>query len=200
MPAEEVPASDPPVKLSPRLIFLVGPRGSGKSTVARLLAGRLGWGWADADDVLEARAGESIRALFAREGEAGFRDRESAVLEDLCRLRRHVIATGGGVVVREANRGLLRRSGWVAWLTADADTLWGRLRGDAATAERRPALTVGGREEVDQLLRAREPLYRACADCVVPTAGRTPEAVAGEVLAAWARRPAARDPGGGDDP
>src|SRR5947209_1158458 len=65
-------------------IFLVGYRGSGKSTVARLLAGRLGWAWVDADDVLEERAGRPIRAVFADEGEAGFRDREAAVLADLC--------------------------------------------------------------------------------------------------------------------
>src|SRR4051794_15326813 len=180
------------VTLSPchLVIFLVGYRGSGKSTVARLLAGRLGWGWVDADHVLEGRAGRSIREVFAAEGEAGFRDRESAVLTDLCRLERHIIATGGGVVLRQANRDLLRRSGRVVWLAADADTLWERLRGDAATGERRPPLAGGGRAEVEEVLGFREPLYRACADLTVRTAGRTPEAVVDEILAAWfAHRP-----------
>jgi len=173
-------------------IFLIGPRGSGKTTVARLLAERLGWAWVDADDVLEARHGKSVRAIFAEEGEAGFRDREAAVLAELCRRERHVLATGGGVVLREANRELLRRSARVVWLTADAETLWGRLRADASTAERRPALAGGGLEEVVEVLRAREPLYRACADLTVETAGLSPMAVAEEIL----RRLAA---GGGRD-
>ncbi len=173
-----------PVPLSPcPLVFLVGARGSGKTTVARLLAGRLGWSWLDADEVLETRAGQSIRAVFAAEGETGFREREAQVLADLAGRSRHVVATGGGVVLREANRVLLRR-GRVVWLTADPETLWTRMQGDQTTAERRPALTVGGRAEVAELLRAREPLYRACADLVVPTAGRPPEDVAADI-AAW---------------
>jgi shikimate kinase len=166
------------------VIFLVGARGSGKTTVARRLAGRLGWPWLDADDVLERRAGCSVRAVFAAEGEAGFRQREAALLAELAGLSRHVIATGGGVVLREGNRALLRR-GRVVWLTADADTLWARLQGDPASAERRPVLTVGGREEVAAVLRAREPLYRACADLAVPTAGRSPEDVVGDILKTW---------------
>jgi shikimate kinase len=155
--------------------------------VARLLAARLGWPWLDADDVLERRAGQSVRAVFAAEGEAGFRAREAEVLAELSRLSGHVIATGGGGVLREENRRLLRR-GWVVWLTADVDTLWRRLQGDGTTAERRPALTVGGREEVAEVLRLREPLYRACADLVVTTAGRPPEAVVEDILAAWSAR------------
>jgi shikimate kinase len=173
-----------PVLYPPPALFLVGYRGSGKSTVARLLAGRLGWAWVDADDVLEERAGRPIRAVFADEGEAGFRDREAAVLADLCRLRRHVVATGGGVVLRAGNRDLMRWSGLVVWLAADPETLWQRVQGDDSTAERRPALTVGGRGEVEQVLRAREPLYRACADLTVQTAGRVPEEVADEILTA----------------
>jgi shikimate kinase len=170
--------------LSPcHLVFLIGYRGSGKTTLARLLGERLGWGWLDADAVLEERHGRSIREVFAEEGEAGFRDKEAAVLADLCRLRRHVVATGGGVVLREANRRLLREAGRVIWLTADVDTLWQRLQGDATIGERRPALTVGGRAEIADLLRQREPLYRACADGVVETARRTPEEIMAEILA-----------------
>jgi shikimate kinase len=166
------------------LIFLVGYRCTGKTTVARLLAGRLGWGWLDADAVLEERTGRSVRAVFAEEGEAGFRRRESAVLKELCGCQRHVIATGGGVVLDPENRARLRGAGRVVWLTADPETIGQRLEADAATAERRPNLSVGGREEVRELLRFREPLYRACADVSVDTVGRSPEDVAGSILAA----------------
>jgi shikimate kinase len=182
-----------PVTLSPGhdasqtrcdLIALIGPRGSGKTTIARLLAERLGWGWVDADDVLEGRAGRSVRAIFGEAGEAGFRDHESAVLRELCGLKRHVIATGGGAVLREENRALLRASAWVVWLTADVETLWNRLDGDATSAERRPALLGGGRAEIAEVLRSREPLYRDCADRVVSTAARTPAEVVADIAAA----------------
>jgi shikimate kinase len=173
------------------LLFLIGPRGSGKTTVARLLAEALGCDWLDADDVLERRHAQSIRALFAAEGEGGFRDKEEAILRELCGLRRHVIATGGGVVLRPANRDLLRGSGRVVWLSADVETLWQRMQADGSTPERRPALGVGGREEVADVLRVREPLYRACAHLTVDTTGRSPSAITGEVLAWLAQeRPA----------
>jgi shikimate kinase len=164
-------------------LFLIGYRGTGKTTVARLLAGRLGWAGLDADDLLEARAGQTIRAVFAEEGEAGFREREAAVLEELCRRPRCVVATGGGVVLRPENRQRLKEAGLVVWLTADAETIWARLQQDAATAERRPALTIGGLAEVRELLAAREPLYRASAHWAVDTVGRTPEVVADLILA-----------------
>jgi shikimate kinase len=170
-----------PATLSPRL-FLIGPRGSGKSTVARLLAHEIGWDWLDADDVLEKRYGQSIRAIFAAEGEAGFRDKEAVVLEELCRLQCCIIATGGGIVLRENNRALLRASGRIIWLRADVDTLWQRVRADSATAERRPPLTVGGREEMEEILRVREPLYRQCADLIVETTGSAPAAIVAEIL------------------
>jgi shikimate kinase len=163
------------------LVFLVGYRGTGKSTVARLLARHLGWDWVDADDVIERRAGMTIRRIFEAEGEAGFRRRESAVLEELCGLRRHVIATGGGVVLSDANRARLRAAGRVVWLTADVPTIRQRLEEDRSTGERRPVLTVGGAAEIAELLRAREPLYRAVADLTLDTTGRAPEEIAGAI-------------------
>jgi shikimate kinase len=166
-------------------VYLIGYRGSGKTGVAPLLAGRLGWDWVDADAVLEARHGGSIRRIFAEEGEAAFRDQEAQVLEELSRGRHRVIATGGGVVLRPENRERLRASGWVVWLTADPATLWERFRADATTAERRPNLGGGGLAEVVELLRAREPLYRACAHLTVSTVGRSPAEVTDAILAGW---------------
>lgn len=159
-------------------LFLIGYRGTGKTTVAAQLAERLGWGWVDADHALEVREGRTVRQIFADNGEAGFREKEALLLAELCRGRRRVIATGGGVVLRPENRDRLRAAGHVVWLTADAPTIWQRLQADAATSDRRPNLSVGGLAEVEQLLRAREPLYRSCADQAVETAGRSPGEVA----------------------
>ena len=169
------------------LLFLIGSRGSGKSTVARLLAHDLGWDWLDADEELEKRHGQSIRAIFAAEGEAGFRDKEAAILAELCRLRRHILATGGGVVLRPDNRQRMRASGRVVWLSADVETLWRRLQADDATAERRPALTIGGREEIEEITRLREPLYRECANFIVDTSGRAATEVVAEIRG-WMRQ------------
>lgn len=180
MPGESFPAPRPP---SPAPLFLVGYRGTGKTTVARLLAERLGWEWADADAVLEARRGRSIRQIFAEEGEAAFRDKEAVVLQELCGRRACVVATGGGVVLRAENRARLRAAGLVVWLTTDAPTIWARLRQDATTAERRPPLTVGGLGEVEELLRARLSLYEEVADLAVATVGRSPAEVAEAIRA-----------------
>jgi shikimate kinase len=169
-------SSDPEAR-----IFLIGYRGTGKTTVARLLAERLEWQWTDADQRLEMLVGCSIRELIAADGEVGFRDRESEILASLCQLHRYVIATGGGVILRPDNRALLRACGRVVWLTADAGTLWNRLELDPATADRRPPLAGGGLEEIEQSLRAREELYRACADWTVPTTGLDPREVAATI-------------------
>jgi shikimate kinase len=163
------------------VIFLIGYRGTGKTTVARLLAEKLGWKWVDADEALEQKHAQSIREIFAAAGEAGFRDREERLFEELCRLENHVIATGGGIVLREANRRRLREVGKVVWLTADARTLCRRLEQCPTTAERRPALTVGGLAEIAELLSRREPWYAASADLTVDTVGRSPEEVASAI-------------------
>lgn len=171
-----------------RIIFLIGYRGSGKSTVGRVLASRLGWAFVDADVVIEERAGKTIREIFAAEGEAGFRNREATVLADLCKRTDTVIATGGGVVLRPENRDLLRGNGFVAWLTASAPTLWNRIQADSITTARRPALTTGGLAEVEQLLADREPLYRETADVEVSVEVVSPEQAADAILAAWTSR------------
>lgn len=164
------------------MIFLIGYRGTGKSTVARLLAEKLGWDWIDADALLEARQGRTVAQIFQEETETGFRNHEAELLAELCRLQKHVVATGGGVILRSSNRELLRQAGTVVWLSAEPATLWQRLQGDATTASRRPNLTVGGQAEVEQLLKLREPHYRSCSHVSVSTEGRTPEQVAKLIL------------------
>ena len=160
-----------------RPIFLIGYRGTGKTTVARLLAERLGCRWFDADVVLEQRAGKTIRQIFADEGESAFRDLESAILLDLSDATDTVIATGGGVVLRDNNRAALRK-GTVVWLRAAADVLWRRLSEDATTRERRPNLSQGGIAEIEEMLRIRSPIYDACADFTVDSDKSTPAEIA----------------------
>ncbi len=169
------------------IIFLIGYRGTGKTTVARLLADKLSWQWSDADEVLQHRFGRSIRQIFADEGELGFRDKESAVLEDLAHTDKQVVATGGGIILRPENREKLK-AGKVVWLTAPTEVLWKRLQNDATTADRRPNLTQGGHAEIEELLKIRLPLYAACADWQVDTSSQTPEAVADAIHHWYARR------------
>jgi len=167
----------------PRNVILIGYRGTGKTTVARLLASRLGWNWIDADQFLETKYATAIRRIFEQEGEAGFREKESVVLADLCQRERHVIATGGGAILREANRVLLKGAGIVIWIRLDADAIWARLVSDPSSSERRPPLTdKNGREEVEELLAIREPLYRSTADLEIDATGLGPEDVAKEIL------------------
>jgi len=163
-------------------IALIGYRGTGKTTVARLLANSLRWSWIDADVELERRAEKTINEFFAQEGETAFRNLETQVVLDLTQRERIVLALGGGAVLREENRAAIRR-GTVVWLQADAATIFARTSTDPTTPERRPNLTaVGGLAEIEQLLAAREPLYRDCADFAVATVGITPDQVVDQVV------------------
>lgn len=148
-------------------IFLIGYRGTGKTTVARLLAQRLDWAWIDADELLQRRQGKTIRAVFETDGEAAFRAMEAVLLAELCGRPRQVIATGGGVVLNEENRRLMTASGLVVWLKADARTIFDRLQADAATEQRPPLTGLDPMQEIQNLLAVREPLYQACADLTV---------------------------------
>jgi len=167
-------------------LALIGSRGTGKSSVGRVLAARLDRPFIDADTALEARLGISIAELFKIYGEPHFRDHEAATLRELTETGAPlVLATGGGVILREENRDRLRRFGTVIWLTADPAILAARLAADPAND--RPALTaLGAVEEIVHVLNARSPLYRETADLVISTDGKSVEAVAEEILAAIA--------------
>jgi shikimate kinase len=162
---------------------LIGYRGTGKTTIAQELAARLGWDWVDADDVIELRAGKSISAIFADEGQDAFRDSEAIVVTELCSRPRVVIALGGGAVMREANRHALRQCREIVWLKATPRTIEERLAGDPSTSSRRPNLThAGGRQEIERLLAERTPIYRACATLEVDTEGKAPAEIAEEIV------------------
>lgn len=169
----------------PPRIYLIGARGSGKTTVGRLLAARLGWSFVDMDDLIEASAGKSIAEVFATEGEAGFRDREAEALEQIAHRPDHVIATGGGIVLRPDSRARLSETGHCVWLTAPAETLWYRIRADVASAVRRPALTeLSPLDEMRHILESREPLYRSVAHQSIATDSQSPRTVVSTILAA----------------
>ena len=170
------------------VIFLIGYRGTGKTTVARLLAERLGWTWCDADHILEERFGKTIRQIFEEEGEAGFRAKETLVLDDLARRQRCVVATGGGVILKPENRAKLK-CGVTIWLTAAPEVIWQRLQADATTGQRRPNLSHGGLPEIEEMLYVREPLYRACADWTIDTSQQTSEQIIEQILAWLPSRP-----------
>ncbi len=166
-----------------RGLALVGYRGTGKSTVGRLLAGMMNRRFVDADLEIERRSGRSITAMFAETGEAAFRDWEERTLADLFELYPEaVVATGGGSVMRENNRARMRAFGPVVWLTAEPDELGRRLTADERGEEARPALTSRGViAEIAHVLRERAPIYEALADVVIETGGRSPEEVASAI-------------------
>lgn len=163
-------------------IILIGYRATGKTTLAKLLAERLGWEWIDADVEIERRAGKSIAAIFAQEGEKAFRDLEAAVVADLGGRERIVVATGGGAPMRPENRNAMRR-GTIVYLTARPETIHRRMTGDATTAARRPSLTEKDPlAEILHLLSIREPIYRELAHWEIDTEGKTPAEIADEIL------------------
>ena len=155
-------------------IFLVGLMGAGKTTVGKLLAKHLDKRFIDSDHEIEARTGVNIPLIFELEGECGFRKREHAVIEELTRVPDIVLATGGGAILDPENRDNLSRNGTVIYLRANVNDLWLRTRND----KNRPLLqTEDPRAKLEELFRVRDPLYRATADIVVDTGGRSVNAI-----------------------
>ncbi len=153
--------------------------GAGKSTIGKLLARSLKLGFADSDSEIETRTGADIPWIFDVEGEEGFRDREEQVIEEMTQLDHTVLATGGGVVMREANRKALSERGFVIYLHATLDEQLRRTRGD----RNRPLLNQGDPEEVlRRLIEVREPLYREIADHVIETDRSNPRVIAKRLI------------------
>ncbi|RKZ80298.1 MAG: shikimate kinase AroK [Gammaproteobacteria bacterium] len=147
-------------------IFLVGPMGAGKSTVGRQLARTLGRDFYDSDKEIEKRTGVSISWIFEMEGEEGFRAREQKVIEELSDLKNIVLATGGGAVLAEENRRVLRSRGHVIYLSASVEQLMRRTAKDKS----RPLLqTENPKQQIADLLALREQLYLDVADIELRT-------------------------------
>ena len=165
-------------------IVLVGFMGSGKSSIGRLVAARLGFQFVDTDRVIVDRAQMEIPELFAERGEEGFRDLETSAIESLAHLNRCVIATGGGAILRNENRTLLRGLGFVVALTASEEVIFERVSRNT----RRPLLqTENPRETVARMLAARRPIYEEAAQFTVDTTHLS-HAEAAEAIVAEARR------------
>ncbi|MDY0329534.1 MAG: shikimate kinase [Thiomonas sp.] len=147
-------------------IFLIGLMGAGKTTVGRTLAQRLGLRFIDSDQEIEREQGCTIAELFARLGEAGFRDIEARAIDALTQREGVILATGGGAVLRPENRKALHERGTVVYLRASPDDLAHRLRHDRT----RPLLQQGdARAKLHELFRVRDPLYRETAHFVIDT-------------------------------
>lgn len=163
-------------------LILIGFMGAGKTTVGQALAKSRGLRFADTDQLIEARAGQTISDLFAEQGEAAFRDMETALLKDLrSDDRPTVYSVGGGLPMREENRMLLSQLGTVIYLTIQPETVLRRLEGDTT----RPLLSgTGVRERVEKLLAVRDPFYREAAQILVSVEEKTVSDLVEEI---WTR-------------
>jgi len=166
-------------------IFLIGPMGSGKTTIGRQLAKALEREFIDSDHEITRRTGADIPWIFDIEGEAGFRERERAVIDDLTRRQGIVLATGGGAVLDPRNREHLASRGVVVYLAASIEHLFKRTAKD----RNRPLLqTEDPRARLEALMLTRDPLYREVADLVVDTDNRTIRATVQYVMDEITRR------------
>lgn len=144
--------------------------GSGKTTLGRNLAERLGFDFFDSDAIIQERTGVDIPTIFEFEGEAGFRKREKEIIDELTQKKRIILATGGGVILDPDNRHNLSSRGFVIYLYCSVDHQFERTARD----RNRPLLrTSNPKARLQDLMQQREPLYREVADFVLPTEGRS---------------------------
>jgi len=151
-------------------IYFIGLMGAGKTTIGRLIAKQLEMTFYDSDYEIERKTGVKIPLIFELEGEAGFRKRETAALEELSQLHNVVMATGGGAVLLPENRALLKNNGIIIYLRGNVDDLWIRTRHDKT----RPLLQGGNiKQKLEQLYSVRDPIYTTLADFIVPTGAQS---------------------------
>ena len=155
---------------SSKNIVLVGPMGSGKTTVGRRLAHKLNQDFFDTDHEIIDKTGVTIDHIFDIEGEKGFRERESKILENLCQMSNIILATGGGIVILSKNRNILKNAGLVVYLYSSIDQLLRRT----AKSKTRPLLenSTDRKKTMTELVEARDVYYREVASFVVDTTGK----------------------------
>jgi len=151
-------------------IVLVGLMGSGKTTIGRRLAHELNQDFFDTDHEVIGKTGVTIDHIFDIEGEDGFRERESKILENLCQMSNIILATGGGIVIKPKNREILKNSGLVVYLSSSVDQLLRRT----AKSKTRPLLenSTNRRKTITDLVEARDLYYREVASLVIDTTGK----------------------------
>jgi len=169
-------------------IVLIGYRAAGKSTLGKMLSARLNMPYMDIDRGIEERIGEqTLKDFYQQVGEDGFRPLETAVVEEMCRHERIVLAFGAGSLMRQANQQAARRNSLVVYLQVPVKELWRRIQSDPTSGDTRPNLSRGGLIEVEEMLAQREPTYLDCADLVL--GGTLPtEQLADDIVAAYEKR------------
>jgi len=151
-------------------LFLIGYRCSGKTTIGKSIAMTIDWPFVDSDLLVIKESGKSIKDIIDTEGWDAFRHMERSALKQICTDDRQVVATGGGVVLDEANIQAMKTSGMVVWLDATAETIQKRMLQDKNTGNFRPALTDKGRiEEIEGMLLKRNPYYDSASDFYIGT-------------------------------
>ncbi len=176
-----------------RNIFLVGPMGSGKTTIGQRLAQKLGLKFHDSDHEIEATTGASVNLIFDIEGESGFRERETRMLDKLSQMSDVLVATGGGIVLSEKNRQILKQGGTVVYLSTSVEQQLDRLRRDKT----RPLLQTDDKQaKLLELAEIRNPLYESVADITVTIRGRNVDGTIHSIMEALKQFNASSQPAG----
>jgi len=176
------------------IVFLIGFRAVGKTTIGKKLAERLGFAFLDTDALICEKKGATVNVIVQAEGWDGFRRCEQEILQGLETCSRCVIATGGGAILHQHLWSVLKECGFVVWLTADPDVICQRIKADSITDVQRPSLT--GKSvcaEIREILAIREPLYREAADLIVDSGKQGIPEIVDEIAKAVAVSRSGRD-------